>query len=169
MNRIFDHKLKKERIIIDPGEYYVTSSDQIIYTVLGSCVSVCLIDKKANLYGMNHFMLPNSAEKIFFKKGEFAKYGANAMDLLIRRMLNRGADKYELTAKVFGGGHVLNFNGSGADVPINNIAFAIQYLEKAGINIESMDVGGTLPRRVFFYTETGEVHLSYIKERTILI
>ena len=43
-----------------PGEYYVTTHDEIITTVLGSCVSACVWDTVFNVGGMNHFMLPLS-------------------------------------------------------------------------------------------------------------
>ena len=46
---------------IQPGEYYVSSGEEIITTVLGSCVSACIRDTRIGIGGMNHFMLPESA------------------------------------------------------------------------------------------------------------
>ena len=43
-----------------PGEYYVTVHDEYITTVLGSCVSACIRDRRLGVGGMNHFMLPLS-------------------------------------------------------------------------------------------------------------
>jgi chemotaxis protein CheD len=43
------------RIIIDPGESYVTKKDEIISTLLGSCVAACLYDPVNRMIGMNHF------------------------------------------------------------------------------------------------------------------
>ena len=41
-----------------PGEYYVTSqADEVLVTVLGSCVSACIRDPSTGIGGMNHFML----------------------------------------------------------------------------------------------------------------
>ena len=54
----FHKKLGKPMVVIQPGEYYVTKKDEIIATVLGSCISVCIKDEKNQIAGMNHFMLP---------------------------------------------------------------------------------------------------------------
>ena len=41
-----------------PGEYYVTREDEVIDTVLGSCVAACIRNPRFGIGGMNHFMLP---------------------------------------------------------------------------------------------------------------
>jgi len=55
-----------------PGEYYVTTSEEFVTTVLGSCVSTCIHDAVAGIGGMNHFMLPEdpSAKKRRTNKGQ---------------------------------------------------------------------------------------------------
>ncbi|NLW67888.1 MAG: chemoreceptor glutamine deamidase CheD, partial [Bacteriovoracaceae bacterium] len=57
MYKRYSGKFKRNMVIIYPGEFYVSTQD-IIATVLGSCISVCIKDKKTGLAGMNHFMLP---------------------------------------------------------------------------------------------------------------
>ena len=47
-----------EVVRILAGEYYVTHCEEMITTVLGSCISVCIRDKAIHIGGMNHFMLP---------------------------------------------------------------------------------------------------------------
>ena len=49
-NTYYDRHFEKQAVKILPGEYYVTTGDKLIVTVLGSCVAVCLRDKK-NHYG----------------------------------------------------------------------------------------------------------------------
>src|SRR5688572_23908338 len=41
-----------------PGDFYVTCEDEILDTVLGSCVSACIRNPRLGIGGMNHFMLP---------------------------------------------------------------------------------------------------------------
>jgi len=42
-----------------PATYYVTRHNEAIFTVLGSCVSACVRERKlGDRAGMNHFMLP---------------------------------------------------------------------------------------------------------------
>ena len=41
-----------------PGDYYVTCQEEVLDTVLGSCVSACIRNPRLMIGGMNHFMLP---------------------------------------------------------------------------------------------------------------
>ena len=50
------HALMQAKIL--PGEAYVTTGEEVIGTVLGSCIAACIRDPALNIGGMNHFMLP---------------------------------------------------------------------------------------------------------------
>ncbi|MBW4057105.1 MAG: chemoreceptor glutamine deamidase CheD, partial [Proteobacteria bacterium] len=50
-DRVFDTNGVK----ILPGQYYATAENNVITTVLGSCVSVCLYDVVNGVGGMNHY------------------------------------------------------------------------------------------------------------------
>ena len=51
------HSVYAARVL--PGQYYVSDSeDEMITTVLGSCISACIRERVLKLGGMNHFMLP---------------------------------------------------------------------------------------------------------------
>ena len=106
-NRYFDNHFKLEAVKILPGEFYATSDDTMIVTVLGSCVSVCLSDPQNNIRGMNHFLLPNDQSQRDSLISESARYGGYAMEVLINQMLKLGAKRNNLVAKVFGGGNVM--------------------------------------------------------------
>ncbi|WP_198243342.1 hypothetical protein [methane-oxidizing endosymbiont of Gigantopelta aegis] len=43
-----------------PGDFYVTRENEMITTVLGSCISACIRDIETGVGGMNHFMLPQT-------------------------------------------------------------------------------------------------------------
>jgi len=90
-----------------PGEYYATTRDMLLVTVLGSCVCACIRDKTNGVGGMNHFMLPDSAQDQNNPLGESARYGTYAMEILINQLLKMGAKRDNFEAKVFGGGAVL--------------------------------------------------------------
>lgn len=96
-------------VTIHPGEFYVTRKHLIISTLLGSCVAACLYDPVNKVAGMNHFMLSNKRYSRDMPTciTEAGRYGVNAMELLINKMLNTGAEKKHLRAKAFGGGSLL--------------------------------------------------------------
>ena len=53
-----DHHFQYDAVKVLPGEYFVSTEDILITTVLGSCIAACIWDAKARAGGMNHFMLP---------------------------------------------------------------------------------------------------------------
>ena len=80
-----------------PGDYYVTCEDEVIDTVLGSCVSACIRNPRLGIGGMNHFMLPRPSgragdtwENI---AGRATRYGSASMEQLINRILKAGGTR----------------------------------------------------------------------------
>ncbi len=142
-----DAAFRLDAVKLMPGEYFVHDADDLLLTtVLGSCVSVCLIDRVAHLGGMNHFMLPDG--------GSAGRYGVYAMELLINGMMKRGARRERLQAKVFGGGHVMS-NFSTINVGEQNVAFIDQFLASERIPVLSRDVLDIHPRKVCLFPGSG--------------
>jgi len=145
-----------------PGEFYVTVNDEMIVTVLGSCVSACIVDPVSKIGGMNHFMLPAGGSVVDDGSmlSEANRYGGFAMENLINNLLKNGARRDRLVSKVFGGGRILR---TMTDVGAKNIAFVKDYLQREDISIESSDLGGDYPRKVCFFPQTGKVRMQRIK------
>lgn len=154
--------------IIHPGEFYVTAEDELIGTLLGSCVSVCLIDRVNKIAGMNHFMLPGriTSSDIFTDKS--ARYGINAINQLLLELKNKKSDRKKLVAKVFGGGHVLESNLNGRSIPDDNIRLAMVMLEMEDIPIESTDVGEDFTRKLLLEVSSGDVFLKKTTRKDIV-
>jgi len=56
-------------IKVMPGRFHITArADEVIVTVLGSCVSACIRDVETGVGGMNHFMLASDAYLVDFVK-----------------------------------------------------------------------------------------------------
>ncbi|MBK5933994.1 chemotaxis protein CheD [Rhodovulum imhoffii] len=133
------------------GEFYVTRRpDEVLSTVLGSCVAVCMMDPMAGIGGMNHFLLPERDGP----DGETVKFGAYAMELLINALLKGGARRSRLAAKVFGGS---SLNDNLRDIGRDNADFARGFLTNEKIPILSESLGGTSARRIRFSPATGLV------------
>lgn len=161
-----DPDLEKRTIIA--GELCVSREPVIIKTLLGSCVSVCLYDPGARVGGMNHILLPGSADMDQFNTS--ARYGVNAMDKLITRMLANGVDRKRLVAKVFGGAHILEQVDSKFSPGAGNVEFAFKYLETESIPVAGFNVAGFNPRRIYFNTGTGKVLMERVRraeEKTV--
>ncbi|MCR4715529.1 MAG: chemotaxis protein CheD [Treponemataceae bacterium] len=164
MNRHFDPHFQKDIVTIHPGEYYSTFEDIYIATVLGSCISIALFDISIHLGGLNHFMLPKSGREDVSMEEE-GRFGNFAVELLINDLLKKGAKHENLRAKVFGGGNVLETSSSKMSMTgINNINFALSYLETERIPIVVNDTGGIFPRKIYFHPQTSKVYLKRIQK-----
>lgn len=157
INRYWDKKSGMPTAKILPGEFYVTGHDELITTVLGSCISACVRDPKAGLGGMNHFMLPLQSKQSHSNEfGSAARYGNFAMEQMINDILRNGGHRSRLEIKIFGGGKVMK---GMTDVGKRNIAFVKEYIELEKINLLAEDVGGMYPRKVVYSPKTGKVML----------
>lgn len=150
-----------KKINIHIGEYYSSSEPAIITTILGPCVAVCLNDTLKKIGGMNHILLPgqNSGKS---DPGD-ARYAINAIELLINQMMKLGADRYRLKAKIFGGAQIFPFMKMEKAIGLTNIETVINFLKIENIPILNYNFGGHDPRKIYFYTETGDVLLQRIK------
>lgn len=140
-----------------PGEYYVTKSEEGVYTTLGSCISACIRDRISGIGGMNHFMLPASgrdepAAWTASGLGAATRYGNYAMEHLINVILRSGGVRKNLEVKIFGGGRILE---NMTDVGNRNIAFVRDYLKTESLLVAAEDVGDVFPRMVVYFPATG--------------
>ncbi len=167
-NLYYDPAFKSQAAKLLPGEFYFTNEDMLIVTVLGSCVSACIRDPVAGYGGMNHFMLPvqgydGSVNGSGGSVSASMRYGDNAMNVLIERLLRVGGRLDRMEAKVFGGGNVLKGFGQ-ANVGERNSAFVLEYLMQRGIRILAQDLNGAHPRKVYYFQRTGKVFVRKINE-----
>lgn len=157
----FDRTFEADAAKLLPGEFYVTGSDMVLVTVLGSCVSACIRDARTGVGGMNHFMLPEggSADEV---ANASARYGTYAMEVLINTILKEGARRTNLEAKVFGGGNVLE-GLTVANVGPRNAAFVREFLKTEGIPVKAHDLEDIYPRKVYFFPRTGRAMVRKLK------
>jgi chemotaxis protein CheD len=145
-----DHHFQYDAVKVLPGEYFVSSEEIVVMTVLGSCIAACLWDGRARIGGMNHFMLPDG------DTGDGSgRYGSFAMELLINEMLKLGARRETIQAKIFGGAQVMA-GFTTMNVGERNTQFVQDYLSTERIPIVSQDVLDIHPRKVCFFPVTGK-------------
>ena len=155
----FDRHFKCMAARVLPGEYYFTTADMAILTVLGSCVSACVRDRLTGVGGMNHFMLPDARTgggDADSPASASMRYGTQAMEILINQLLKAGAQRAHLEAKVFGGGRVLA-GMQAINVGERNAAFVRDYLKAEKIPVAAADLNDVHPRKVAYFPRTGKV------------
>jgi chemotaxis protein CheD len=93
------------------------------------------------------------------------RYGAYAMDVLIRELVRAGARRERLQAKVFGGGAVLA-NMTTLNIGDRNADFVLRYLRNERIEVAAQDLRGPHARRVCFLPSTGKAIVRKLRAQT---
>jgi chemotaxis protein CheD len=84
---------------------------------------------------------------------------------MVRLFGGHKVKRNEIEVKCFGGANMFSRR---AQVPGSifigkqNIQTAKQIIRSEGLNLLAMDVGGLQGRKIFFYTDTGEVYLKHL-------
>lgn len=156
-------KYTKPVKIINAGEWHVSRDDEIIATILGSCVAVCLHDPVTRISGMNHFMLPGRISKSDIFSDRAARYGITAMKELLHKLEREGADRSAMTAMIFGGGTMIEASSfedaSGDPLPEQNVRIARVFIEIEDIPLVRHDTGGFFSRRLMMDVRSGRVFM----------
>lgn len=161
-NVYFDRRLNLDAAKILPGEYYVTTREMVLVTVLGSCVTACIRDRLSGIGGMNHFMLPEGVNDLSDPLSASARYGSFAMELLLNQLAKLGAHRSLLEAKVFGGGNVLP-GMTAMNVGGRNAKFVVEFLAREKIRVAAQDLNDNYARKVYFFPKTGRVLLKKLR------
>jgi chemotaxis protein CheD len=139
------------------GQVFVSAEAKSVALILGSCVGVCIWDPVNGIGGATHYMLPS-----WDGKGTASpRYGNVAISILLQRLLEAGANRGQLRAKVFGGGCLfdslreLNSNKE-QHLGSRNVEIALEMLTKAQIPVVSTIVGVDRGQRIVFRTDTGD-------------
>ena len=140
-----------QNYFLKPGFIYVSTKPTMISIVVGSCIVVCVFDRKQKIGGMNHFQLP----VIRNTKHATARYGNVAVPALINLMIDEGSKNEHLEAQILGGSY--NPEIGDKNIGQENIRIAKKILTKKGIHLASEDVGGEKGRKIIFNTNTNEL------------
>jgi chemotaxis protein CheD len=159
-SRYFSQKFQKQAVRLGPCHMYITSQlDEMLETVLGSCVTACIRDSQAGVAGINHFMLPATDQPRSNDLMTTLRYGNHSMDLLIEGLMRRGAKSHRLEIKVFGGANVM----PGPVVGEANAEWVLRYLQDRKLPVAAQHLGGSLARSVHYFPATGLVLLQQLE------
>ena len=134
------------------------SADLVTYS-LGSCLGVTLYDPVKRVGGLLHLMLPTSSidsEKAASRPYMFVDTG---VPRLFHALYSFGAEKNRLVVKVAGGAQILDdkklFN-----IGERNLEALLAILNRNGITLAAIDVGGTTSRTLKLDLSIGRVSVS---------
>ncbi len=146
-----------------PATLYASKAPTLVTTILGTCVAVCLFDPVAKIGGINHFMLAQWDGS----SPSSPKYGDVAIRNLYDKMLQQGAEKSNLHARIYGG-LCRKGGGDAFNIGIKNILIAKKMLSQLHIPVRAQDVGGHSPRKLGFQTNTGLVKMDLLLPEVVM-
>jgi chemotaxis protein CheD len=143
---------KHARHYLIPGKIFAAAQPFAISTIVGSGVALCLWDSAHRIGGANHFMLPEGPED----SENATRYANVANPALLQRVLDLGADRKSLEARIFGGSlPSVTFGNGGDRLGDRNVQVATHFLNMSGIRLVQTEVGGTRGRKLVFHTDDG--------------
>jgi chemotaxis protein CheD len=140
----------------------------VLTTILGSCIAACIWDSVAGVGGMNHFLLPGDGVGAKHRQpgGDAMRFGVHSMELLVNGLLQRGALKSRMRAKLFGGARMIK---GLTDIGELNATFAEKFLREENIMLVGGSLRGEQGRRIQFWPISGRARQVLLAKETAQI
>lgn len=137
-----------------PGEHFVGDARHRVHTLLGSCVSITLWHPGRRIGAISHFLLAQRGASAPLLD---ARYGNEALALMVRDLALRGVEAADCEAHIFGGADMFPGNRSSLHVGRRNGETAHALLAQRGITVAGNCLYGHQHRRILFDIASGEV------------
>ena len=138
--------------------------DSLITYGLGSCIGIAVFDSRTKLGGLAHIMLPDSSQARATENP--AKFADKCLPIMITELLNKGASKANMQAKIAGGAQMFALNKATDIMRIGerNEESVRATLKSLNIPIIASDTGGNYGRTVELSLETGKFKIKTINK-----
>lgn len=136
------------------GEVKVGKGQDVLHTLLGSCVGIGLVWKARSVCGLAHCLLAEQPEKSYEISGRFVTQAVPSLMALLRI---REEQISEIFAVVAGGGSMMGDprGGSMNEIGKNNVLAAERELGRLGIAVAAKETGGDTGRRLILHCADG--------------
>ncbi len=158
-------------IYLKPGEMFFGDEPTVVSTLLGSCVSVTMFNRRQRIGAICHCQLPVNRE-VHDTCSRLCMDGFRYVECSIRQMTKlfreRKIQPRDIEVKVFGGADMFRparGRGRSLTVGAQNLETAERILQEQRLQVLVSDVGGSRGRKIVFYTHTGDVLLKRLNEK----
>ena len=151
-----------ERVFLLPGQFRICDGPEVIETLVGSCVAVCLYNRKTGHAAMNHFL---QSHPVLQADSDIGRYGTTSTEHVIEALLRSDPAASHYDASIFGGAAVLKSASPKANIGQANIDVAHEVLNRYRIRIIHEEVGGTRGRRVRFNTAANTIYCRFAGQK----
>lgn len=142
------------RVFLLPGEYHISKKPEIVETLVGSCVSVCLFNIKTGRAAMNHFLQDQPSLN---SESNIGNFGSTATEYIITTLMKIDSNPGHYRGQIFGGAAVVKNVSNHNIIGKNNIEIAQKILSQYRIRVIREETGGERGRRIRFDTSNNNV------------
>ena len=155
-------------IFLRPGDYYVAGEGFQLRTTLGSCVSIALWHAPSRTGALSHFLLPTRGHAQRSRTLD-ARYGDEALQLMLDEIGQLGVAASQCQAKIFGGGNMFpeRLHARSINVGQRNGEAALDLLHVHGIPVVSTSLFGIGHRQIIFNVNNGDVWANQVAPRSL--
>lgn len=142
------------------------SPDGLTTLGLGSCIGIAVVDPITKIGGLAHIMLPDSTA--IKENSNRAKFADTGIADLVQQMVDKGASKSRMVAKIAGGAQMFAFSSNSELLRVGerNAEATKEKLKELGIRLLAEDTGDCYGRTVIFYPETGDFVIKSVGRET---
>lgn len=154
------------QVRVSISEYRVQRSPAVLISYgLGSCLGIAIYDAHIHFGGLAHTLLPQGRDGQSAQRP--GKFVDSAIETMVQELLNGGAARERLEAKICGGASM--FSPGDMDqkraIGARNAQAARDTLERLAIPLVAEDVGGSHGRTVEFDLATGQLLVRSVRGR----
>lgn len=163
---------------LKPGEIHFSERPSVVMTILGSCVSVTMFNRRLGVAAICHAQLPKvnpgkcclescpETGRMNIWPSETFKYVDCSICYMRKRFGKLGIKRNEIEVKLFGGADVLPSRTDNGKMTIGsqNIETALRVINGEQLRLLASKIGGNSGYKIFFHTHTGEVFLRHVKK-----
>lgn len=147
--------MSNQLVNVGVAQVKMGTTDQVLRTILGSCVGICIYDRQKKIGGLAHILLPNGSNQ----QEQPEKFAETAVPLLINMLLKQGCKREFMSAKIAGGASMFKFK---SDTPLGQIGDrnaekVREILAEKKIQLLEEDTGGNVGRVIDFFLNDGHL------------
>lgn len=142
-----------EQINVGLGQIQLARNDEILASILGSCIGVVIYDPQRKIASFAHVVLPLSGGR----PGSPGRFADTAVPAMLQELRSQGANPQQLRAKIAGGACM--FGNNQMNIGDRNADEVRRQLKEKKVPLISEDVGGTKGRKVLFSPYTSQMEI----------
>ena len=160
-----DGDVAPKRIVLNVGNIYFGQGNEVIETLLGSCVAVTFWHPQTQVGGMCHFLLASRKSTLHTRKEPNTRYGDEALNMMLKHLQHLGEPLQDYVIQVFGGGRIFSIESQLRPIGFSNSEFALQFLHEKKLGIAHKDINGNGYRYIRLDLNNGHVMVEHGKAK----